>query len=178
LQLGNVSPQVVATLVVVVLVVVVVVLPTQPVALHASQQLVAVPTHAWPPLGAMHDVARRLTLHLAGLPDFVRQQVTAPGLPQVERAAHLRTADWHWRGSCPVPARMVATAAAQRTYSPWLVAPAQLQSIATWARAAATAVASPGASPHLAKAGRATPTDSTRSESDAARCRMTFCAAP
>jgi hypothetical protein len=90
LQLGNVSPQGVGRLVVVVLVVVVV--TAQPVAPQASQQLVADPTHACPPPGARQD-ARRLMVHFAGPPGFVRQQVTVPGLPQVERDAHRRTAD-------------------------------------------------------------------------------------
>jgi hypothetical protein len=113
LQLGDVSPQGVGRLVVVVLVVVVV--TAQPPLPHASQQLVADPTHTCPPLGALHDDARRFTVHLVAPPGFVRQQVTAPGLPHVERAAQRRTADWHCGGSWPFEARSVATAAAQLT---------------------------------------------------------------
>jgi len=91
LQLGNVSPQGVGRLVVVVLVVVVV--TTQPVAPQASQQLDADPTHACPPRRATHDAGACLTVHLVAPPGFVRQHVTAPGSPQVERDAQRRTAD-------------------------------------------------------------------------------------
>ena len=113
LHAGMVSPHGVARLVVVVLVVVVV--TVQPPLPHASQQLVAEPTHACPPLGALHDDARRLTVHLVAPLAFVRQQVTAPAFPHVERDAQRRTADWHSAGSWWVAARSVATAAAQLT---------------------------------------------------------------
>ena len=116
LQVGtNVSPHGVPRVMVVVLVVVVVVVTVQPPLPHASQQLGADPTHTCPPLGALHDDARRFTVHLVVPFDFVRQHVTAPGFPQVERAAQRRTADWHCGGSWWFAARSVATAAAQLT---------------------------------------------------------------
>src|SRR5262249_47406688 len=73
LHAGKVSPQAVGTLLVVVDEVVVVVPATaQPVPLQASQQLGNAddPTHAWPPPGAVHDVAERLMLHLVVPPGF------------------------------------------------------------------------------------------------------------
>ena len=60
----------------------------QPVAVHASQQLVKAPspTHELPPPGSVQCSLSRFVLHFV-LPDaLVRQQATNPGLPQVERA--------------------------------------------------------------------------------------------
>jgi hypothetical protein len=108
-----VSPHGVARLVVVVLVVVVV--TVQPPLPQASQQLGAGPMHTCPPLGALHDEARRFTVHLVVPFGLVRQQVTASGLPQVERDAQRRTADWHCGGNRFAAARNVATAAAHST---------------------------------------------------------------
>ena len=56
----------------------------QPLAVHASQQLETTPTHAWPLLGARHDDALLLTLHLVTPRALVVQQVTAAGRPQVD----------------------------------------------------------------------------------------------
>jgi hypothetical protein len=73
-------------------VVVVVVVVAHPPAVHASQQLVKIPTHAVAPGGAAQCAASRLILHFVPLA-FVTQQVTAPAcFPQVECAAHRLTA--------------------------------------------------------------------------------------
>jgi len=72
-------------------VVVVVVVVAQPPAVHASQQLATWPTHAEPPLGAAHFAELLLIEHFVVPLPVVRQQVTAPGLPHVERAAHRLT---------------------------------------------------------------------------------------
>ena len=72
-------------------VVVVVVVIAQPPIPQASQQLVNTPTHAEPPLGATHFAGSRLIEHLVTPVLVVRQQVTKPGLPQVERDAHFLT---------------------------------------------------------------------------------------
>ncbi len=74
-----------------VVVVVVVTVLAQPLAAQASQQLTRSPTHREPPLGATHALALLLIAHLVTPLLFVRQQVTKPGLPQVEREAHLLT---------------------------------------------------------------------------------------
>jgi hypothetical protein len=132
--------------------VVVVVAAAHPVAPQASQQLAADPAQACPPAGAVHDAALRLIVHFVRPFASVRQHVAAPGRPHVERAAQRFTGDAHSARSCPVDVRIVATAAAQRTWSPWRGAPLQSQSVATCARAAATAAASPGSSPHRASA--------------------------
>jgi len=68
-------------------VVVVLVPPVQPPAPHASQQLATVPMHALPPGGAWHLSASCLTLQRLRPLASVRQQVTNPFRPQVERAA-------------------------------------------------------------------------------------------
>jgi hypothetical protein len=74
-----------------VVVVVVVVVVTHPELVQASQQLANAPTHAVPPLGGTHDAALFLIVHFV-LPDaVVRQHVTNPGLPHVDRAAHFFT---------------------------------------------------------------------------------------
>ena len=75
-------------------VVVVVVVAAQPPVVQASQQLDTLPTHAPPPAGGVQCAASFRTLHLVtGWPFrvFVRQQVTNPGLPQVDFAAQLTT---------------------------------------------------------------------------------------
>lgn len=99
---------------VVVLVVVTVVDGAQPPSPQASQQLGVVPTHAEPPFGALHLSAPFLTEHLVSPFDFVWQQVTKPGLPHVDLAAHCTTAPWQLR-FCSVA---FACAVAHRTYSP------------------------------------------------------------
>jgi hypothetical protein len=64
----------------------------QPDAPQASQQLEWLPTHAVEPAGALQCAASRLILHFVA-PALVTQHVTAPaGFPQVEWAAHRRTA--------------------------------------------------------------------------------------
>ncbi len=77
--------------VVVVVVVLVVVVVAQPDAVHASQQLANCPTHALPPFGLAQGVVLLLIEHLVTPFAAVRQQLTKPGFPQVERAAHLFT---------------------------------------------------------------------------------------
>ena len=72
--------------------VVVVTAPEHVPALQLSQQLGTVPTHAVPPLGATHFDSLGATEHLVWPVELVRQQVTKPGLPQVECAAHFVTA--------------------------------------------------------------------------------------
>ena len=66
---------------------------------HASQQLGWSPTQARPRFGALHAAALRLMPHFCTLCAFVRQQVTNPVLPHVDRAAHLMTAPLHSFGS-------------------------------------------------------------------------------
>src|SRR5262249_57432073 len=63
-----------------------------PVAVHASQQLGALPAHAVPPLGGLQCSASLFTRHVVTPALVVPQQVTNPGFPQVDLAAHLRTA--------------------------------------------------------------------------------------
>jgi hypothetical protein len=79
-------------------VVVVVVTPAQLPAAQLSQQLGAVPTHAEPPLGAMHFAALPFSEHLVLPFALVRQQVTEPAAPQVDFLAHARTAALHCFG--------------------------------------------------------------------------------
>ena len=71
--------------------VLVVVVPPQP-ASHALQQLDVVPTHACPPFGALHLSALDLVEHFSLPFALMRQHVTNPGFPQVERAAHFLAA--------------------------------------------------------------------------------------
>jgi hypothetical protein len=82
--------EVVVAMVVVVEVVEVVLAGAQPVGVHASQQLAKVETQAVPPLGGTHLSVLLLIWHLVPF-GVVRQQVTVPGLPQVETAAHVLT---------------------------------------------------------------------------------------
>ena len=60
----------------------------QPVAVHASQQLVNAPspTHELPPAGSTQRSSLLFVLHFVLPDELVRQHVTNPGLPQVERA--------------------------------------------------------------------------------------------
>jgi hypothetical protein len=95
-QVGGVPGVVVLVVLVVVVIVVVVVdagqLGPLPGDGQASQQLVQLPTV---PSFAVQWAASFLVLHLVtGAPFlvFVRQQVTKPGFPQVDLAAHLCTA--------------------------------------------------------------------------------------
>src|SRR5947199_266524 len=109
---------VVATVVVVVVVdggtVVVVVPPppAQPPDTHASQQLGCVPTQALPPEGAVHALARLLTLHVVAPVASVRQHVTAPARPHVELPAQLMTTSAHCLDSVPAWTAWFVTPAA------------------------------------------------------------------
>jgi hypothetical protein len=92
----------------VVVVVVVVVVVGQP-GPQASQQLGFVPTVA----GALHKAALRLVLQWTLPLALVRQQVTKPGLPQVDREAQRMTACLQLRGSVGL---VFAACATHRTY--------------------------------------------------------------
>jgi len=83
---------------------------------HASQQLVQVPTV---PCFAVQWAASFLTLHFGPFA-VVRQQVTVPGLPQVECAAHFLTAPLQLFGMLGlVPLDSIsATPATHFTYAP------------------------------------------------------------
>jgi hypothetical protein len=70
---------------------VVVVVVEHPVDGQASQQLVELPTQAVLPFDAVQCAASRLILHFVPLV-LVTQQVTEPGFPQVDFAAHFLTA--------------------------------------------------------------------------------------
>jgi hypothetical protein len=94
-------------------VVVVVVASTQLPAAQLSQQLGVVPTHAEPPLGAVHFAALGFTTHFVLPFAVVRQQVTNPALPQVDFLAHPSTAARHAFGRLPLCAAVLATWATQ-----------------------------------------------------------------
>ena len=64
---------------------------TQPPCWHASQQLGKLPVQAEPPDGALQRSAERLIAQRVLLREFVRQHVTAPARPHVERAAQRST---------------------------------------------------------------------------------------
>jgi len=57
-------------------------------------------------------------LHFVAPLAWVRQQVTNPGLPQVDRAAHAFTARLQVVGRRPALRAAFATPTAQRTYAP------------------------------------------------------------
>jgi hypothetical protein len=82
---------------------------------HASQQLVAVPTHAWPSFGGLHLSALFLIEHFTLPLRSMRQQVTEPGLPHVDFAAQRVTSPLHSFGSAPLFARSLATSLTQLT---------------------------------------------------------------
>src|SRR2546425_8775751 len=110
---------------------------------QASQQLLQVPGV---PSLSVHFIALLLILQLVALVvGFVRQQVTKPGFPHVEWAAHFLTAPLHVVGKKlgSVLARLervFATPAAHLTYCPWFTVGGLLwshvQSVATCCRAA------------------------------------------
>src|SRR5438874_625380 len=107
---------------------VVVVVPPEihvPSAAHASQQLDCDPTHAVPPCGGLQSSSRCLILHIVWPCSSVRQQVTKPGLPQVDRAAQRTTASLHSCRSDPSLTAASAKCATQLTYVPRLSALAQ-----------------------------------------------------
>ena len=96
-------------------VVVVVVLPGAP---HASQQLGVEPTNADPPLGGLQAAAVRLIEQVVLPVASVRQQVTAPPVPQVDCPAQDTTVSWHSSRSSPSATASSATMATQFTYLP------------------------------------------------------------
>jgi hypothetical protein len=118
----------------------------QPLAVQASQQLAWTPTHAAPPFGGLQLAALDFVEHVVAPFFVVRQHVTNPALPHVDRAAHLTTT--------PLQLLFVSVAfacfAAHLTNWPWLGAPAQSQFAATAARAAATSLASAPVGSHFA----------------------------
>ena len=91
----------------------VVVVVTQPEPAHASQQLVAAPTHAVPRLGRRQWVASFAIVHVVPF-GLVMQHVTESGLPHVDRAAH------RWATSLQLlfPSVSPSTRAEHRVYSP------------------------------------------------------------
>jgi hypothetical protein len=97
--------------------VVVVTAPGQVPALQLSQQLGTVPTHAEPPLGALHLDSLGTTEHLVRPVAFVRQHVTKAGLPQVDLRAQPTTLALHCFGRVPLLAAVFAAWATHRTYA-------------------------------------------------------------
>jgi hypothetical protein len=93
--------------------VVVVVLSGAP---HASQQLGTDPTNAVPPLGGLQAPALRLIEQVVLPMASVRQQVTAPGMPQVDFDAQDTTASSHSSRSSPSATASFATLATQCRY--------------------------------------------------------------
>jgi hypothetical protein len=104
----------VVRVVLVVAVTVVVVVPAHAPAGQASQQLATSRGHALPPFGAWQRAAGPI-VHLVFPRGFVRQQATAPGSPQVERAAQASVARRHVRGRPPSATAARTTFATQRT---------------------------------------------------------------
>ena len=118
-------------------VLVVVLVDAQPVAVQASQQLSGPVLHAVPSFGAVQAAALRRMAHLVSPLVFVRQQVTKPGRPHVDRLAHrCATPSQSWLVS-----EVVRVSAEQRRYVCRLV-PVQLHARATAVRAFATSVLS------------------------------------
>src|SRR5262245_42848152 len=96
--------------------VVVVVTSVQLPALQLSQQLGVVPTHAEPPLGAVHFVWLDFSEHFVAPFAVVRQQVTKPGSPQVDRFAQRTTIARHCFGRLPLFTAAPAICVTHRTY--------------------------------------------------------------
>ena len=71
--------------------------------------------HDVPPLGAVQDAALRLMLQPVLPLLLVRQQVTAPGLPQIDLAAALRSDFLHDLGTVPAFTASFTVRAAQLT---------------------------------------------------------------
>jgi len=90
----------------------------QPPDTQASQQLERCPTHAVPFLGGLQSAALLLVLHLVVPVALVRQQVTKPGFPQVDRAAQSFTARLQSFDSVPAFTAALARRVAQRTKAP------------------------------------------------------------
>jgi hypothetical protein len=127
-----------AVVVVVARTVVVVVPPAHEPSAHASQQLGTDPTHAVPPRGALQSCPAGLIEQVVLPVASVWQQVTKPGLPQVDCAAHCITAPLHCGRSDPFSTAACVTSSTQLTYSSWLDAPAQSHCSSAIARTAAT----------------------------------------
>ena len=85
---------------------------------HASQQLGADPTNAVPPRGGLQAPALRLIVQVVLPATSVRQQVTAPGMPQVDCDAQDTTASSHSSRSSPSATASPATLATQCRYLP------------------------------------------------------------
>lgn len=120
----------------------------QPFALQASQQLENAPTQALPLRGALQRRPLRLMLQWLLPPALVRQQVTKPGCPHVERAAHAITSSLHCLRSVPAVTAFFATVFTQDMYARRL-GPPQSHCDAAAARVAATASISPATAPHF-----------------------------
>src|SRR5438876_912279 len=89
--------------------------PHVPPGPHASQQLGTDPTHAVPPRGGLQADSLLLIEQLV-LPSLsVRQQVTKPGLPQVDCASQLITAPEHGGRSDPFSTASSVTISTQST---------------------------------------------------------------
>src|SRR5438094_5161289 len=84
---------------------------------QASQQLGADPTDAVPPVGALQSAAVLVIEHVVCPLLSVVQQVTKPGLPQVECAAQEITVSSHSGRSDPSATAAAATASTQLTYA-------------------------------------------------------------
>jgi hypothetical protein len=88
----------------------------QPPSAQASQQLDSRPTHADPPFGALHldslDLVEQRVFPFLS----VVQQVTNPGLPHVDRAAHETTEPLQLFGKSSMSASSFATPRAHFTY--------------------------------------------------------------
>src|SRR5439155_319438 len=120
--LSDRAPRVVVVVLDVVVVVgaavVVVVLPGAPhvpPGPHASQQLGTDPTHAVPPRGGLQADSLLLIEQLVLPLLSVRQQVTKPGLPQVDCASQLITAPEHGGRSDPFSTASSVTISTQST---------------------------------------------------------------
>jgi len=95
-------------------VVLVVELGAHPLSAHAGQHGSG-PVQAAPPGEEWQADWSRLIVHRVRPRASVRQQVIAPGLPHVERAAHRFSAFRHCGRSCSTATRSFAMCAAQRT---------------------------------------------------------------
>src|SRR5262249_26250730 len=91
--------------------------PEQRPALPLSHQPGTAPTHAVPPLGATHFDSLGATEHLVWPVEFLRQQVTKPGLPQVDLRAQLTTLALHCFGRLPLRAAVFAAWPTHLTYA-------------------------------------------------------------
>ena len=114
----------------------------------AHEPFDVVPTQTLPPRGARHAAARRKVWQCVAPFVSVRQHRTALGRPQVERAAQARSSALHSSESVS----LLTTPATQRTYWWRVFTVEQSHWLSAACRAAATALASSGLSPHAAKA--------------------------